>query len=114
MSAGRFAGAHLHIGGVTNLTRRAGRYVVLAGGEFELIRAVQGNDRQEVAVNTHRDVKIWVLDEQLTVRADRLVGDRLVMGHLNPLRLLDMDGDQLPEIVFVCDDQRVFRYRAGL
>ena len=114
VSAGRFAGAHLHIGGVTNLTRRAGRHVVLAGGHFELLRAVQGNDRREVAMNFHRDVKIWVLDEQLTVRADRLVGDRLVLGHQNPLRLLDLDGDQLPEIVFVCDDQRVFKYRAGL
>ena len=114
VSAGRFAGAHLHIGGVTNLTRRAGRQVVLAGGEFELTRAVQGNDRQEVAINAHRDVKIWVLDEQLTVRAERLVKDRLDLGHENPLRLLDLDGDQLPEIVFVCDDQRVFQYRAGL
>lgn len=114
VSAGRFAGAHLHIGGVTNLTRRAGRQVVVAGGEFELLRPVRGSDRREVALNFHRAVKVWVLDEQLTVQADRLMGDRLVLGHQNPLRLLDLDGDQLPEIVFVCDDQRVFKYRAGL
>lgn len=109
----RFNGVYVFLAGVTNLTGIAGRQLVAVGWQFELLRPVLGNKREEVTTSFRHQVKLVVLDASLRRVAEYLVAPRLSNSGPSPARLCDLDGDGVSEMVFLDDDLRVFKLQRG-